>query len=454
MEARVSEDHPVEERPEREHRDEFGKLWEERDASEGHQVLVRSLSLRNALDIFRGNHAALKGFLDHVASPSVMVHMWNQEHSYRTEYALGEAARLLHNYVAAAFSLVDSTRAFVEKHYAGTALMEEYKERVREDFAEAPLHRFLQRLRAHTLHHRVPPMKASTRWKRRDDGGQDFENGFWLDLDELRKRGDWTGKAREYLDSLGEEAKLDDIIDVYAPVVSGFHHWLRERIQEEHADALEETRLLEQRMMEAEGRAYPQRQEGDSSGDSSENSGDQAPEHELILTSLAGPASHEELDDLATPDNVVVALYDSLSYHHGCVPNLDRLHSLFVPSAQIVDVHRDGKAYLEDVEGLIGRYHSVLGEGSVTSLLKQETARDSNPLIEVAHVLSFHSTHYVENGEEKEEEGMYDLHMVKADERWFITSMHLCHGYAVKLTPPSIAQPEEEEAADLSDEDS
>ncbi len=28
---------------------------------------------------------------------------------------------------------------------------------------------------------------------------------------------------------------------------------------------------------------------------------------------------------------------------------------------------------------------------------------------------------------------MYDLHMVKAVERWVITGMHLCHGYAAKL---------------------
>ena len=420
---------PAEGRPGREHRDEFARLWEERDASEGHLVLVRSRSLTNSLEIFEGNHAELKAFLEHVASPSVMLHMWNPEHPYRADYALREAARLLHNYVAAAFSLVDATRRFVRRHYAGTALMEEYQERVRTDFAEAPLHLFLQQLRNLTLHHRVPPMTVSTRFRTRDDGGQDFESGFWLDLKELRKRGDWTGKAREYLDSLGEEAKLDDIVDAYEPVVAGFHRWLRERIQEEHADAIEETLDLERRMMEAEGRAYPEA----GGGGPPEAPEPEAPERAHVLSSLAGPASRKDRDALATPDDVVEALYESLTYPHGGLPDLDRFRSLFVPDAQIVEVDSNGEAYLEDVEGFVGRYHLSLRDDPITSVSEHETARRSHPFGDVAHVLSFYETRYVEDGEAKRDEGVYDLHMVRAGERWAITGMHLLHGYAAML---------------------
>ena len=419
---------PAQGRPERESRDEFSRLWEERDASEGKRVLVRSRSLENSLEIFEGNHAELKAFLEHVSSPSVMLHMWNPEHPYRADYALREAARLLHNYVAAAFSLVDATRRFVGKHYAGTPLMGEYEARVRRDFAEAPLHRFLQQLRNLTLHHHVPPMRVSTKWRRRDDGGQDFENGFWLDLEELRKRGDWTGQAREYLDSLGEEAKLDDIVDAYEPVVAGFHRWLRERIREEHADAIEETFDLERRMIKAEGRAYPER--GGGGPERGPEPG--APERARVLRSLAGPASREDRDALAAPDDVVVALYESLSYPHGGLPDLDRFQSLFVPDAQIVAVE-NGDSYLTDVGSYVTDCHLSLRDDPITAVSHHETARRSEPVGEVAHVLSFHETRYVENGEVKQSKGMYDLHMVKAGDRWAITGMHLCHGYVASL---------------------
>ena len=420
---------PEEGRPGRESRDEYARLWEERDASEGKRVLVRSRSLGNSLEIFEGNHAELRAFLDHVGSPSVMLHMFNPEHSYRADYALREATRLLHNYVASAFSLVEATRRFVGKLYAGTPLMAEYEDRVRNDFAEAPLHRFLQQLRNLTLHHSVPPMTVSTRFRTRDDGGQDFESGFWLDLEELRKRGDWTGRSREYLDSLGREAKLDDLVDAYRPVVAEFHRWLRERILEEHADAIEEMLDLERRMMEAEGRAYPEGGGGGPPGSPEP----EAPERALVLSSLAGPASREDRAALATTDDVVVALYESLSYPHGGLPNLDRFQSLFVPDAQIVEVDRDGKAYLENVEGFVGRYHLSLRDHPITFVSERETARRSEPLGDVAHVLSFHETRYVEGGKEKRSKGMYDLHMAKAGERWVITGMHLCHGYVASL---------------------
>lgn len=416
---------------ERELREEYMRLWGERDASEGHRVLSRNLALGNGLDVFRGNHAELKSFLDHVSTTTVMVHMWSPDHPYRLDYAQREAARLLHNYVAAAFSLVDSTRAFVEEHYAGTPLMEEYLARVRRNFAEAPLHRFLQRLRAHTLHRRLPPTKAQTKFKRRDDGGQEWENGFWLNVNRLRERGEWTGKAREYLDSLGEEAKLDDIIDAYRPVVAGFHGWLRERILEEHADAIEETLEIERRMKEAERLAYPEREGSGPGGEPRPEP--EAPERELVLTSLAGPASREERDALTTPNDVVVALYASLTYPHGGLPDLDRFRSLFLPGAQLVEVDRDGESYLESVDGYITRYHLALRDGPVTAVSERETARRSQPVGEVAHVLSFHETRYIDAGEEKRGKGMYDLHMVKAGDRWAITGMHLCHGYAARL---------------------
>jgi len=423
---------------EQELRDEYMRLWEARDASEGHRVLSRSLSLTNSLDVFRGNHAELKRFLNHVATPSVMAHMWAEAHPYRLDYAQREAARLLHNYVAAAFSLVDSTRRFVEKHYAGTRLLKEYETRVKKDFAEAPLHRFLQRLRNHTLHHRLPPTKAMTKFKRRDDGGMDFDNGFWLNVERMRGWGDWTGKAREYLESLGEEAKLDDIIDAYEPVVVGFHRWLSDRIREEHAAAIEDTFELERRMRAADEMSH---------GDGGPNRGRPEPpedsERGLILDSLAGPAGRADRDALATPDDVIVSLYESLTFPHGGLPDLDRFRSLFLPNAQLVEVEHDD-TYLTDVGGYIRDYHRALNEGSITAVSEHETTRRSHPLGDVAHVLSFHETRYVEDGEEKRSRGMYDLHMVKARERWAITGMHLCAGYGARLerSPQARTAPE------------
>lgn len=415
-------------------RKEYRRLRKLRDASEGYRVLRRRLTLSNALDVFQDNHAELKKFLNHIATPSVMAHMWAEAHRYRLDHAQREAARLLHNYVAATFSLVDSTRRFVEKHYAGTELLKEYEARVKRDFSGAPLHRFLQQLRNYTIHYSLPPMKAQTKFKRRvdgGDGGHDFENGFWLDIERLREWDDWTGKGREYLESLGKEAKLDNIIDAYEPVVVEFHGWLQNRIRTEHAADTKETLEIERRLREIDETRH-----GNKGAVKRYPEPPEEPERGLVLASLVGPSSRDGWDALTTPEDVLVVLYASLSYPYGGLPNLDRFGSLFLPNAQLVEVQQEG-TYLNDVNSYIQRHHLALNEGSVTAVSEYETIRRSYHLGDVAHILSFHETRYVENGEQKCNQGMYDLHMVKAGDRWAITGMHLCHGYAASVEQPS-----------------
>ena len=196
--------------------------------------------------------------------------------------------------------------------------MKEYKDRVKRDFAEAPLHRFMQQLRNHTLHYRLPPTRAINSFRRRDDGGHEFDNAFWLDVERLREWDDWTGKAREYLEALGDKVKLDDIMDAYEPIVAGFHGWLSARIREEHAEAIEETFELERRMQAVELRAYGDRADDDAGRPAAQED----PERGLVLGSLLGPSGRGAGNALATPDDVVWSLYEALSYPHGGLPDL------------------------------------------------------------------------------------------------------------------------------------
>jgi hypothetical protein len=123
------------------------KLQDIHQASEGRKILARTYAFEDSYYVFLVSQGELKAFLDHIAANAVSVHMWDMRHRYRLDYAQREVVRLLHNYVAAAFFLVDATRVFVNEHYEDTALFREYNDRVKRDFREAPLHRFLQDLR-------------------------------------------------------------------------------------------------------------------------------------------------------------------------------------------------------------------------------------------------------------------------------------------------------------------
>ncbi len=151
---------------------ELDRLETEHRASEGNQVMVRISAFQNSYRVFIGNHRELKRFLAYIAEPTVAAPLWEETHRERLDQARWEVLRLFHNYVASALSLVDVTRRFMNKNYAGTVFFNEYQVRISNTFDEAPLHRFVQGLRVYTLHRRLPAMRVTMHLKRREDGGR------------------------------------------------------------------------------------------------------------------------------------------------------------------------------------------------------------------------------------------------------------------------------------------
>lgn len=395
--------------------DEVAKLEEMHQGSEGRRVLSRTQAVEDSYYVFLVSQGELKAFLDHIATNAVWPHMWDARYRYRLDYARREVARKLHNYVAAAFSLVAATRAFVNEHYKDTDLLREYNDRVKRDFSEAPLHRFLQDLRNYTLHYRLPATRAANSFKRREDGGFDFDNRFMLDVDKLREWDKWTAKAREYLEALGSDANLANIIDAYEPVVTGLHEWLAARIKEEHAAEIQELEELEARLKEV-------REEWEAAWGNPRVGQEETPQ-ESGRVPLDEPSSEAATSDLATIDGLIAAFYESTSFPFGGVPNLDRFRSLFLPNARLIQAGA-GKSYLVDIDDYIKDFHKELTEGSLTAVSETETGRKETRFGNGAHVLSTSEVRSRQEGRTKRTKGFTSFHLVKAGGRWCIASVY------------------------------
>jgi hypothetical protein len=120
---------------------------------------------------------------------------------------------------------------------------------------------------------------------------------------------------------------------------------------------------------------------------------------------------------------MIFSLYESVSFPHGGLPNLDRFRSLFLRDTRLVKVEAHG-TYLTNINDHIRDFHHTLNEGAITQVSEYEVSRRTNTLGDTAHVLSEHETVYVENGSRKRARGYYSLHLVKAGDRWCITDMH------------------------------
>ncbi len=102
--------------------------------------------------IFEQNYKELReviGFLESDPRADSLFTMKNRD---KLNARGREVIRRLHNFVAAAMSLIDHTRRLYDKLYAGNNSFPDYKDRVERDFASDPLSQFVKCLRQYCQH--------------------------------------------------------------------------------------------------------------------------------------------------------------------------------------------------------------------------------------------------------------------------------------------------------------
>jgi hypothetical protein len=102
-----------------------------------------------------------RALLEGATTPQAATVLWSLQNRPQLEQFQREVTRLLHNFVAAAFSLVDHARRFFGKHYKDAKSFPDYEDEVKRRFTEDPLCQFVQGLRNYFIH-RKPPNISST----------------------------------------------------------------------------------------------------------------------------------------------------------------------------------------------------------------------------------------------------------------------------------------------------
>ncbi|SHQ49441.1 Uncharacterised protein [Mycobacteroides abscessus subsp. bolletii] len=155
-----------------------------------------------------------------------------------------EAARLLHNYLAALATLRDvmrgiHRRVWPECQAPGTDdkrtkwEVEVWTPKVDELLSDEPT-TFLVDLRNYSLHYAIPVTSMTTNWSNTGGGGPTaLWNTITVNRTELLKWGGWRSKGRKYIAS-----HTDDNVDVMTPIatystrVREFFGWFWERMED------------------------------------------------------------------------------------------------------------------------------------------------------------------------------------------------------------------------------
>ena len=91
------------------------------------ETLRRVQQFRFSLDLFERNFEELDLFLAHLAAPLVSAELGAVDQRWRQHEAMKEVAFLLHDFVAAALSLIDHSRVFHREMYEPRDLIPEYQ---------------------------------------------------------------------------------------------------------------------------------------------------------------------------------------------------------------------------------------------------------------------------------------------------------------------------------------
>ena len=127
--------------------------------SEGMKFLDRMHERSFSINIFRLNARDLINHLSTAEDLEKVIATFNSPVSLEE---MTECARLVHNFLASAMTLIEHTRIFFKTHYANTEVNRIYSESVREKFERNELTRFVQDMRNFMLHKGLLPFERQS----------------------------------------------------------------------------------------------------------------------------------------------------------------------------------------------------------------------------------------------------------------------------------------------------
>ncbi|HSH66310.1 MAG TPA: hypothetical protein VLB84_11050 [Bacteroidia bacterium] len=186
----------------------------------------------HSIKVFTGNFRQLQELLEFHNDPikSQELHtVINRELLYEFH---NEIARLLHNYVASAFSLIDHTRIHYNKLYKSDGKFPDYESEVKKIFIDDPLANFIKDLRRFVQHYKLPEISSNTVFK---TNPPEFKRTLKLKKEDLMKF-DWNSKSTLFLNQNNDDIDLLLLINKYYEKVSGFYKWFTDRQNEIHQE--------------------------------------------------------------------------------------------------------------------------------------------------------------------------------------------------------------------------
>lgn len=205
-----------------------------------YQIVQRVRHLQVSLELFRRNHQKLSSLLKGFESSEPLRFLGNVN-DWKRQELMKEVMFSLHDFVAAATSLVNHSRVLYNDLYREAGVFPEYKDEIRKRFASDPAVQFLHCLRNMAQHYRLPNVNFTTAI--RTDGR--ILVSVELLKSDLVKFSGWNVHARRYLDEVVEKCDLSSLVEEYHTKVIDYYRWLVDRQQRLHQADMQRLREVQ-----------------------------------------------------------------------------------------------------------------------------------------------------------------------------------------------------------------
>lgn len=230
------------------HRHErYLKLQTELEGNAGFQYLQRRKAHERSLKVFGGNFRQFAELVDLIQDPSYYL---RQDPNKKSEELHSEIIRLFHNYLAAAKSLIDHTRSYVEQWHANDEFNSKYQAKVKSSFIESNASRMILDLRNYLMHRGLPPSTIRETFHIGTDKPPEIKIAFRISS--LSDWKGWTSKSKEFMKSSGTHFELKPLVAEYQNLVVNFYKWFGSELDIIHKDELEEFESLKRTIIEFE----------------------------------------------------------------------------------------------------------------------------------------------------------------------------------------------------------
>lgn len=217
------------------------------------KTLARIRHFNASQKLFRANAKELRDLLLFMTKDPKGFALTSVRNRAHLDEAMDEVIRRMHNFVAAALSLVDHARVFYKELYEKPGSFPDYVEHVKARLAENPDVQFVNCLRQFAQHYKLPDVTT----KLQAEQGKGVTIQLLLSKANLETFSGWNATAKKYLQAANEEIDLMAVLDTYEATILEFYKWVAQRQQEIHAKDIAAVEEKRKELLEAHAAELP-----------------------------------------------------------------------------------------------------------------------------------------------------------------------------------------------------